>query len=215
MDEKEISDFESLCKEVLLPGGYVVILLLFYSYAEPYQSFKRLDLMSCRTHMYSCTIRNRFRIGIYLFSIRTPHCLKLFFTFLGHQKHQKFNAPIHLENCSNVRNLAGMFRVKDTKSHLWHPESKVVFNSNKLSVDMLCELVDLFCPQSVTFMDPYCRPMTTLIAAPNWEATRGDQKNYDVFTAALHSLRGFLTSTTHPESTPGVPTKDSSIVMFE
>lgn len=213
VDGKEISDFGSYYKEVLLHGGYVVIFFPFYYYAEWYQSFHKLgfDVMYYPyVIMYdSKSIQNRNtsvfpqESALFAMACHLP----------GPPKHQKFNKPFHLLNCSNRRDLSGIFNVKHEKSPLCRQRSKVVFNSNELPADMLFELVDLFYRHRGRVMDPYCGTMTKLITTiRTGRQLVGIKTSSDVFTATLHRLGGFLPSNTRPETIPGVPKEDSSIV---
>lgn len=216
LDEKELSEFSSFCKDMLLPGGYVIIFLPFYGYSEWYQSFHKLgfDVMNYPYVVMfdSNSIQNRNTTvfpqnsALYAMLCHLP----------GPVKHKKFNSPFHLVNCSNHRNLAGMFNVKHTKSPLRRPGSKVVFNSHELPVDMLCELIDLFCPHRGRVMDPYCGTMTTLIAAiRTGRHCVGVEKASDVFSAALHRLRGFLPATIARDTRPQEATGEVCSTKFE
>lgn len=197
LGEDEINDFGLFCKEALLPGGYVVIFLPFYSYSEWYNVFHKIgfDIMPYPYVIMfdSKSIQNRNpsifpqNSALYALLCHLP----------GPSKHGQFNTSFHLINCQNSRNLAGMFNVQFPKSPLRRPGTKVPFNANELPVDMLCEIIDLFCPHRGKVMDPYSGTMTTLIASiRTGRKCLGIEKTTDLYNAALERLFGFLPSST-------------------
>lgn len=80
-------------------------------------------------------------------------------------KHEKFNEPFHLVNCSNICSFAVTFNVQETRKKRFRPDTKVPFNQKELPVDALTELFDSFCSHSGRVTDPYFCTLDTVIAA--------------------------------------------------
>lgn len=106
IDENEISEFCLFCKTSLVSGGYVVIVLPFYSYTEWHKHFHVtvFDIMRYRyVFMFdSNTIQYRNHLSF-------PQNVALFGMLCklhGTSKHGSFNTTFHWGHCTNRRNLA-------------------------------------------------------------------------------------------------------------
>lgn len=197
-DKEEVLEFAEFAKCVIKPGGYAIITIPFYSYNEWYDSFHRagFDIMP---HPYvimydSNSIQNRnttrFPQNICLFG------LVCFLPGPSTATHKcNFNSPFQTVNCSNKRNTAGMFNVIFSKSKLCKPNSKIPFYNHEQSVDMLSELIDLFCSHEGLVMDPYAGTLTAAIASLRiGRKCISIEKNKDCFNRALERLSNYLPS---------------------
>lgn len=121
---------------------------------------------------------------------------------MGNCKTRKTNlsSSFHLErstlvNCTNKRNLTGMFNVPSTNSKLCNRDYRVPCHSNEPSVDMLGELIELFSTLCEHVLDSYAGTMNIAIdplrTGRNCFAV---EKNADCFNAAPNGLRAFLPS---------------------
>ena len=146
ISQEEVKKVPQSLKRILKPGGYVLLIIPFYSFLEWYESlysagyeiFEEPYVLSYDTN----TIQKRHgryfpqvshecvliaRLSSSTDGILSPH----------------FDSSFSLVGCTSSRNSSVMFNVSKQKSLLCKHGTKIPFHPNKLSPFMLSELIDL------------------------------------------------------------------------
>ena len=168
ISQEEVKLLPKSLKRILKPGGYVIMMIPFFSfmewydafYSEGYEIFEEPYVLSYNTN----TIQTRHPPN---FPQKTHETVLI--ARLHTSKEQSFSpdfdSDFSLVQCSNSRNSSVMSNISKPKSLLYKKGTKIPFHPNELSPFMLSELIDLFTPQCGTVLDLYAGTMTTAIAA--------------------------------------------------
>ncbi len=201
MSLEEVKNLPKILKRVLKVGGYVVLVMRFYSFMEWYEAF------------YSAGYEVMSAPYILAFDSKTIQLRRTkIFPMLGYKValvaqlpsgnresfEPNFDTPFNLVNCSNSRRCGVMYNISDPKSKLYKPETRVPFHPEELSPFMLSELIDLFTPQNGRVLDPFAGTMTSAIAAMQTGRTCICVERNDLcYNESFNRLRSYLPSSTN------------------
>ncbi len=186
-------------KRFVKPGGYVVLIMPFYSFMEWYSAIydAGLDVMGFPFIFGydSTSIQKRKttkfpQCGYQVALVASVPCDR------QKQFEPDFSSGLNAVNCSVERRMGMMFNIVNSKSKLCHKNSRVPILKAEQSVPMLAELMDIFSPHGGLVIDMFAGSLTSAIAAlrcgRNIIAIEKDKACYDL---AIERLRLHLPST--------------------
>lgn len=169
IDKDGIASFPHLCKKVLQPGSYVVLLQqLFACSATCTSPFLHQAFKSCRIPMFYPSTPTLFqlathnaslsvaRTSVWLLTRPVTVCLAAQLIFMANFKHLA---------CCNDRILATTHKISQPEYKVTKKNLRSPYNFGELSVKMISDMMDILTPQSGLVLDPSVETMRTGTAA--------------------------------------------------
>ena len=205
IEKDEQDKFADYCKRILKPATFAVIICPFYMFKSWFDSFQKAGFVVMEEPYVlskdSSTIPAR-DVGLFPQSgnmygviVRNPGGDSTSFK-------PSYKSKFIYVNSTNDRRLSAMWNIPQPKSTLKKGKSRVPHNPNELSVNMLCELIDLFVPPSGNLIDPYGGTINTGVASiRTGRACHIVEQNESCFKDAVSRLRKLLPTTICPVTT--------------